>query len=218
MANGRCDKHGGKSPKGAANGQFKDGKTSKYAYMPPNLTFRMERLNGDVLDNLEESIGIQKTLETQIYERMKSGESGVIWQELKKLVSQVNFLLDNPPEVPEDIEPEALELFFAEFEARVKTNAWDKARELILEGKKAYNVHQEHRRDIQSIHDSERKLTETLTKCRKEIQETFTQEQWNGLLQMNLAILREILTRDQLIQYSERVNNLQQRPDRQLNP
>ena len=34
------------------------------------------------------------------------------------------------------------------------------------------------RHEIQSIHESQRKLTETLTKSRKEVQETYTQSQW----------------------------------------
>ena len=40
--NGRCNKHGGSSPKGAASGTFKDGRHSKYAKMPQHLREKYE--------------------------------------------------------------------------------------------------------------------------------------------------------------------------------
>ena len=40
--NGRCNKHGGGSPKGAASGTFKDGRHSRYAKMPQHLREKYE--------------------------------------------------------------------------------------------------------------------------------------------------------------------------------
>ena len=40
----------------------------------------------------------------------------------------------------------------------------------------------------------QRKLTETLTKSRKEVQETYTQTQWNEMLQIILLSLKKHIT------------------------
>jgi hypothetical protein len=214
MANGRCHKHGGPTPVGIASPKFVHGKTSKAQYLPPHLTARMERINGDVLENLEESIGIQKTLETKILEQMKTGESSVLWGELAELVTFTNLILSDPPKT------EALNDDFEEFDIDVwineqKAYAYDKAAALIREGKSLYAVQKELRKDIQSIHDTQRKNTETLTKCRKETQEIYTQEQWQEMMNRLQNVLREIMTREQLIDFSERIAPMQKR---QLNP
>ncbi len=50
------------------------------------------------------------------------------------------------------------------------------------------------RHEIQSIHETQRKLTETLTKSRKEVQETYTQTQWNEMLHIILLSLKKHIT------------------------
>lgn len=44
---------------------------------------------------------------------------------------------------------------------------------------------------IQSLHESQRKLTDSLIKCRKSVQETYTREMWNELMAEVLQILHE---------------------------
>jgi hypothetical protein len=212
MANGRCHKHGGPTPVGIASPKFVHGKTSKAQYLPPHLTARMERINGDVLENLEESIGIQKTLETKILEQMKTGESSILWGALTQTMQTAAFDLTQVPPTPEFEDPDE---FAENWVKNIKCDAFDQIGTIIREGKSLYAVQKELRKDIQSIHDTQRKNTETLTKCRKETQEIYTQEQWQEMMNRLQNVLREIMTREQLIDFSERIAPMQKR---QLNP
>ncbi len=158
MANGRCKFHGGVSTKGMSSPK------KKHQYLPAELIGRFEHLNGDALDNLEESIGIQRALETRLLEQLATGESAEAWKLLTELVPSYESTSD----------------------PHVKDGIFNRMKHIIHGGLKAYGV----RRDIQNIHDSQRKLTETLTKCRKEVQETYSQEQYNQMLNELLGIIR----------------------------
>lgn len=135
----------------------------KARYLPPILLDRYEQLNGDAIENLEESINIQKALETRLHEQLATGESGDAWRLLNELVPEY--------EIGDE---------------ETKEGVFNRMKHIIHGGIAAYGV----RRDIQNIHESQRKLTETLTKCRKDVQETFTMEQWNSMLSELLHIMR----------------------------
>ncbi len=72
-------------------------------------------------------------------------------------------------------------------------------------------------RDIQSIQESQRRLSETLSKVRKEAQEIYTHAQWNQMLSTLIGVLKNNI-QDQKILRSiqeeiyERSNNDEQNP------
>jgi hypothetical protein len=163
MPNGKCRMHGGKSLAGAASPSFKDGRTSKYQYLPPVLTARVEELTGDALENLEQSIKIQRSIETQLLEKLGTGESPDAWAAIKEILAD--------PKMPADLQL-----------AGIRVVVDGALGELSLQQR------------IQSIHDTQRKLTETLSKVRKEAQETYTQEQWNAMLNVVLLAAKKAIT------------------------
>jgi predicted nucleic acid-binding Zn-ribbon protein len=140
MPNGRCHKHGGATP--IIKTQIM--RSSKSEYLPKALYARFETLNGSVLDNLEESIRLQQTMETSIVER------------LDHLRAQL-----------------------------------EQAREVVYDAARSFAIQTQLRHELQDIQESQRKLSETLTKCRKEMQETYTKEQWNVLLLAALTSLKK---------------------------
>lgn len=162
MANGRCRLHGGKSLAGPASPSYKDGRSSKYQYLPPALTARVETLTGDAIANLEESIRIQRSIETQLLEQLGTGESPDAWAMIAEVLDGL---------APPETQIAAI-------------------RNIVTGAVGQSSLHQR----IQSIHDSQRKLTETLSKVRKEAQETYTQEQWNAMLHLVLHAAKRAIT------------------------
>lgn len=190
MANGRCRIHGGSTPKllTAVN------KNRKSEYLPQGVYARFENLNGSVLDNLAESIRIQQALETSIIERLNTGESALTWSKLKDILAATSLIDDGVTEENQE-EDELIQL-----RRRVEQleNAIDASRRIVLEGSRAFAVQQQLRKELAGAHESQRKLTETLTKCRKEMQEIYTEEQWNTLLLAVLTSLKKHVATQQL--------------------
>lgn len=164
MTNGRCKEHGGKTPRGLANHSFMTGKTSKSQYLPPALRSRYEELNVTAIENLEESIKVQVAMETRLHDQLSTGESFQAWQLIKEAIADYDYATTD----------------------EAKDGVVARMRQITTSGLTAYGV----RKDIQSIHESQRKLTETLTRCRKEIQQTYTQEMWNEMLNELLNTIR----------------------------
>lgn len=181
MANGRCAVHGGKTPKIMSV----VAKSHKSEYLPPQVYARFESLNGTVLDNIEESIKIQQAMETSIIERLNSGESAIAWDKLGDMLASVSLIDDGEPDGPRaEDEIVFLSRRVSQLEAVIESS-----RRLVLEGSRSFAIQSQIRKELQMAHESQRKLTETLTKCRKEMQETYTEEQWNMLL---LAVLTSL--------------------------
>ena len=192
MENGRCRIHGGSVPRGVTHPSYIHGKASKMAYLPDSLIKRAESLTGDALDNIEESISIQKALESDLLERLKTGESGTAWLTLRDTVTA----LEHAHSVSADIAP-----IIAQLQQLARSGV-------------GYDVI---RHEIQSIHESQRKLTETLTKSRKEVQETYTQTQWNEMLTIILLSLKKHITDHALLgQITREWSALQDRDGLQL--
>lgn len=165
MKNGRCRLHGGLTPSGPALPQFTDGKRSKYLYLPAVLTARVEEMTLDLVGNLEESIKIQRAIETQLYERLDTGESPDGWATLKETLDAMDRL-----------------------EGGITTGAGlYRIREIVTGALGELSLHTQ----IQGFHESQRKLSESVSKIRKEIQETYTQEQWNVMLNVVLNTTRK---------------------------
>lgn len=168
--------HGGKSKKGVASPTFKTGATSKYAYLPKVLFSRAENLLTDTLKNLEESIQIQKSLETTYLEKLGTNESTEAWKRLKAAVSeyeQAQFTAKNDGE-----------------KAAIQAKAFGMIKWLVNEGLSESFLHL----DIARCHESQRKMTETLSKCRKEQQEIYTAEELNQILGIFLGIVKRNIT------------------------
>lgn len=163
MPNGRCAIHGGKSPRGIERIGMNSPKTKKSSYLPQELLSRYENINGDALDNLEESIKIQQALETRLLEQMQTGESADAWRILGELASVYKHADDGQ-----------------------KEGLFNRMDAVINGGIKSYGV----RKEIQNIHQSQGNLTQILTRCRKEIAESFTLEQWNSMMSTLLGIVQ----------------------------
>lgn len=140
------------------------GKTSKSQYLPPALRSRYEELNVTAIENLEESIKVQVAMETRLHDQLATGESFQAWQLIKEAIADYDYATTDD----------------------AKDGVVARMKHITTSGLTAYGV----RKDIQSIHESQRKLTETLTKCRKEIQQTYTQEMWNEMLNELLHTIR----------------------------
>lgn len=166
MENGRCRMHGGATPNGIASPHFVNGKTSKYFYLPENLKSRASGLLNDTIKNLEESINIQKALETQYLEKLGTGESTEAWIKLQKAVKE-----------------------YDEAEPADRAYAFGMIRFIVKDGLNASFLN----RDIQNIQESQRKLTETLSKVRKEAQEIYTQEEFGMFAGIILRILKDAI-------------------------
>jgi hypothetical protein len=162
MPNGRCRIHGGKSLKGLAHPNFREGRNSKYLYLPARLTPRFEELIGDEIENLAESITIQRTLETTLLEQLDTDETPGAWKRLKRLVADYR--------KASEVE---------------RTKVFRKIAEVVEKGVDQASLFDR----IGRTHESQRRLTETLIKARQAVQETYTEEQWNTLLGIVLRVV-----------------------------
>lgn len=194
MENGRCRLHGGATPKGIASPHFKTGKSSKYIYLPKNYAPRLENTITDFITNLEESIAIQKALETRYLEKLGTNESTEAWSKLRKAVSDYDDATHK-----EDPKEKAIG----------QAQAFGMIRFIVEDGLSESFLHS----DIQRLHEGQRKLSETLSKVRKESQEIYTQEQWMEMLSFLLQIIknnvkdRKILNNIQTEINAKSVNN-----------
>ncbi len=133
----------------------------KAGFLPADLKSRYYGAADDVLRNLEESIEIQKVLESLVLERISGAGSFQAWkvleEELKKGDDEVDL---------------------------------ERLREIV-----SLRVRQDHEalgmyEVIGKLHEGQRKLTETLMKCRGDLEKSFTKEQWNRLMFSVIEVLR----------------------------
>ena len=86
--------HGGKSLAGAANGNFKHGRYSKY--LPTRLLeqYEVSRNLDDELLKLAEQIALLDTRIADLLLRTDSGESGQLWRDTQKAYQQMRIAMD----------------------------------------------------------------------------------------------------------------------------
>lgn len=87
MANGKCYKHGGKTPSGLAAGRFTHGRHSKLAHAAPQyLSERMEQAMEDLpgLVDLSEALSLQWSTLADLLQKLPTGESGETWKALRE--------------------------------------------------------------------------------------------------------------------------------------
>lgn len=163
---------------GAAAGDDKD---SKLKYLPPEFAARLENVISDHIENLEHSIRIQKSLETTYLEKLGTGESAEAWSRLQKAVS-------------------AYDAALAAGNQAAQAQAFETIRFIAGDGLGRAFLY----RDIQSIQESQRKLSETLSRVRKEAQEIYTHEQWNELLSVLIQVLKSNIRDTVILQAIQR--------------
>jgi len=193
-----CERCGGKPPGGMASPHFKDGKYSKYQYLPPNFSSRLESVISDHIENIEHSIEIQKMLETTYLEKLGTNESTEAWSKLRQVVKDYDEASHNSDPAKSN---------------QGKAEAFAMIRFIVNEGLSQSFLY----RDIQSIQESQRKLSETLSKVRKEAQEIYTHEQWNEMLSTLVGVLKNNIQDQKILQaiqeeIYERSNNDEQNP------
>ena len=82
--NGRCKKHGGSTPKGAAHPNFRDGRRSRYATMPQHLRARYEAgLADPELTHHRGQIAIVDATLDEFFSAYDAGASRETWKALK---------------------------------------------------------------------------------------------------------------------------------------
>lgn len=173
----KCQSHGGKIPKGPESSQYKHGKfatASKINFIPdPKLIERTQSLAHDLIANLDDSVKIGAMIESRYLEKIGTTESTAAWIELRKAV--------NAYKKAED-----------EVEKAIAFAVIDK----IVE----HGLGEVHLiRDIQAAQESQRKITETAIRGRKERSETMTNEQFNwGLAKLVHIVTTHVADRNTL--------------------
>lgn len=172
MGNGRCHLHGGKTPRHIS-------KMIKHRsdFLPPEMAARFEVLNSDMIENLGESLKIQQSMETELIERLRTGESAGAWDELGRLAMS----------------------FMAQSSDEAKLAIAEEAFKVVQKGGTSYFAQKEIRGEIARTHEAQRKMTETLVKCRKEVQETYTEEEHQAFLRTVLTALKRVATPEVLM-------------------
>jgi hypothetical protein len=88
FSNGRCNKHGGSSPKGAASGTFKTGKYSRYM-PPPNLYQNYLRsLDDPELTHHRDSLALTDALIADVLESYEDGATAGLWKRVRALYAR----------------------------------------------------------------------------------------------------------------------------------
>jgi hypothetical protein len=83
MQNGRCRNHGGLHPKGLNHHSTKHGRYSKY--LPKGLLERYQEAEHDPdLLSVKSEVSLLQARIGELVQRLYSGESGSLWQELKE--------------------------------------------------------------------------------------------------------------------------------------
>jgi hypothetical protein len=88
--NGRCNNHGGSSPKGTASGTFKTGKHSRYM-PPPNLYQKYRRgLQDPELTHHRDSLALTDALIADALESYEDGATAELWKRVRTLYARTD--------------------------------------------------------------------------------------------------------------------------------
>lgn len=166
---GRCKIH--KVPPVKGTLAYELTMSTRANYLPPDLKPRFEMLTGDAIDGLEETVRIQQAMETQLWSQMETGESHESWKLLGELCNEYEYGNDN-----------------------TRPQTFQRIKQVAKGGLKAYGV----KKEILDLHERTRKQTETLSKVRKEVQETWTLEQDRERMAIILRVLKLHCTNKQL--------------------
>lgn len=166
MDNGRCRIHGGKTPRGPALPQFRDGRYSKY--LPARLAARYQeaRTDGELLA-LREEIALTDARLGDLLARVDTGESGALWQQLMAARME---LIASKKASDQKGQIEALNLIM----------------ELISQGHADYRAWGE----IAAVLDQRRRLVESERKRLTEMQQMITAERAMVLLNAVVGVIQ----------------------------
>ncbi len=132
-------------------------------YLPPEMKARYEELTGDAVDGLEANVRMQQMLETRLWEKVETGESHQAWKVINELVQEYEC-----------------------GDANTQPGTFNRIKQVAQGGLKAYGIQKE----ILELHERQRRQTETLVKCRAQIQTTYSEEQHGEFLAAVLSILK----------------------------
>jgi hypothetical protein len=152
--NGRCNKHGGSSPRGAASGTFKTGKYSRYM-PPPNLYQNYLRsLDDPELTHHRDSLALTDALISDVLESYEDGAPAGLWK-------RVRVLYDRTEAANRVGNPRKARQFF------------DELGHTIEQGSRQAG----HQQEIVRLLESRRRHAESETRRRSSEERTFTYEQ-----------------------------------------
>lgn len=171
LENGRCYRHGGRTPKGIASPHFKHGQTSRYAHLPPRLSERVAEFmqRPDQLEGRENIAVIDARL-SDLYSQLHSAEPTDVWADLKQryiAIQQLRKAEEDTAEAEEDFQ--------------------DMLYNGVAEMYKADKIWQ----DILQLTEQRRKLTESENKRIKEAGQFITAEQFMMFIQLVLGIIKQ---------------------------
>lgn len=137
--------------------------SSRSNYLPPELKARFEGLTGDAISNLEDTLRLQESFETQLLDQLSTGESHQAWKLLNELIVEHEHGDD-----------------------KTRPQTFNRIKQVAQGGLKAYGV----KKEILDLHERQRKQAQTLVQARKEVSETWTTEQDRERMSILLRILK----------------------------
>lgn len=88
MPNGRCWRHGGKTPVGIASPNFKHGAYSEHLPVRMRDRYQAELTNPEIF-NLRKDIALTTVRIEELLERVDTGESGRLWKQLRETAAEL---------------------------------------------------------------------------------------------------------------------------------
>lgn len=185
-----CTVHGGLTPGGIASPNYKTGRYSKY--LPDKLASRYEAAVSDPnLLELNHEIALLDGRLSSLLERIDTGETGLLWQNLAKLWAELTTAIKQQDKLKQQ-------------ETAVKLDS------LIKTGHDDYQAWNE----IQNTIEQRRRLVESERKRLVEAQQYVTAVQAMTLIGNVLAIIKDNVTDRQTLQaISVSINQLVSRAD-----
>lgn len=180
-----CTVHGGLTPGGIASPNFKTGRYSKY--LPDKLAGRYETaVNDPGLLELNHEIALLDSRLSSLLERIDTGETGLLWQNLSKLWAELTIAIKQQDKAKQQ-------------DTAVKLDT------LIKQGHDDYQAWNE----IQNTIEQRRKLVESERKRLVEAQQYVTAVQAMTMIGNVLAIIKDNVTdRNTLQAISQGINQL----------
>lgn len=172
MANGRCYKHGGATPKGINSPNFKHGRHSKY--LPKGLLTAYESASKDPdLLSVRAEIALMDVMLSGLLPKLGTADNGKSWQDLKKTMRDIRQAVAHN-------DPTLLKDGLNQIDGIINANI----------------SYYETEREIKDTVESRRKLVETEQKIALQGERAIGVEQLMVLMSQVLHVIQSVVTED----------------------